>query len=44
MLFAEPKRQNTYSKGTRRRMRGETTAGDKGTCSSCKIAWSGRCA
>lgn len=27
MLFAEPKKQNIYSKGTGRRMRGETTAG-----------------
>lgn len=48
MLFAEPKKQNTYSKGTGRRMRGETTAGDKGTLFIlvyvCKIAWSGRCA
>ena len=31
MLFVEPKKQNTYSNGTGRRMRGETTAGDKGT-------------
>jgi hypothetical protein len=43
MLFVEPKKQNTYSKGTRRRMRGETTAGDKGTLFIlvyvCKNAW-----